>query len=264
MLLFFSLAFISVYMSFWNLPGFFFQSTEVRKCEGMANAKRIAHTKACRELYLCLEMHTALVIVFKPTQQFSFHLAWQNSIHWVLFIGYLFTALSWVKSLTDLINILISKAWSTTMANQVLVSSLSHGKQNWWRVADAHVPACPGRTILRHCHSHLCAVQGIMSYISRKGEGSMFWCCTTVYLRCPSSHAGQGRWQVSEYYNQCKHCINLYLKLGNDAIVSSSIKVNKKWESWKNEAHTTERPLLIKSSAVLRVYKPSISAVHCK
>ena len=33
--------------------------------------------------------------------------------------------------------------------------------------------------------------------------------------------------------------------------VSSSIKVNQKWESGENEAHTTEGVLQIQSSAVL-------------
>lgn len=73
----------------------FLQSTEVRKCKVMAYVQRITHTKACRELYLCPQMHTVLALVFKSTQWFSFHFEWWNSIHCVLLAHRFNSPLHW-------------------------------------------------------------------------------------------------------------------------------------------------------------------------
>lgn len=164
-----------IYVLFGNLPGFFSNPLKSGNVKVWLMFKRIAHTKACRALSLSWDARSSFPFILHDR---------------ILFTGYYSLGTIHCTVLSEITYRSISKAWSTTIANQVLVNSLSNGKGNCWRVADAHVPACPRRTILRHCHSCLCPVQGIMSYISQKAEGSTFWCCTTVYHRCPFSHAG--------------------------------------------------------------------------
>lgn len=69
-----------IYFSFRNLPGFFSNPLKSGNAKLWHTFKTIAHTKACTELYLCPQMHTALAIDFKSTRWFSCHFAWQNSI----------------------------------------------------------------------------------------------------------------------------------------------------------------------------------------
>ena len=92
-------SYFCIYFNLGNLPGFFSNSLKLKS--GNAKLwhmfKRIAHTKACIEFYLCPQMHTALAIVFNSTWWFSFHFLWQNFALCVLLASRFNSPLHWLE-----------------------------------------------------------------------------------------------------------------------------------------------------------------------